>query len=379
MAYYISYGEFQQALSKHVKKTGMAYSVPAMAKKLQEKGAFLSDQPVVSHVSQSIDISTMPEEEFQAIIDSQYINFQPILDSGVISEILEDDLIPAARDAFVIRSFRHTKHKSHSHNFFEINYCLQGEAEFYFEDDFRIMKASELCIIAPGSSHDVIINNDDTIVYTLCLRASTFNNSFFSLMSRKDLLSYFFRTILQGDKHPNYLLFYTKEKNALNNCFRNLILESHRHDQYYNTCSVSYVNIMFATLLRTYSETVQFYNYKLGTDFSLVLQYIQSNYQTLTLSSLAELFHYSEPHLCTLIHQNTGMTFTSLIKQLRLAEATDYLIHSDMKITEIAERVGYNSADHFSRVFRSVHSVSPVEYRKQHAVEFEPISPFYEA
>ena len=39
------------------------------------------------------------------------------------------------------------------------------------------------------------------------------------------------------------------------------------------------------------------------------LQYIQHNYQTLTLASLAEFFHYSEPHLSTLIKQNTGKNF----------------------------------------------------------------------
>ncbi|MFW2551484.1 hypothetical protein ACN2AP_30025, partial [Klebsiella pneumoniae] len=88
----------------------------------------------------------------------------------------------------------------------------------------------------------------------------------------------------------------------------------------------------FAEVLRSYSQTLRFYNYQMGTDFSLVLQYIQHNYRTLTLSSLAELFHYSEPHLCTLIRQNTGFTFTELIKKLRLSDATNYLLKTDLKI-----------------------------------------------
>jgi AraC-like DNA-binding protein len=37
-----------------------------------------------------------------------------------------------------------------------------------------------------------------------------------------------------------------------------------------------------------------------------------------------------------------------------------------MKISEIAECVGYNSADHFSRIFRSEYQMSPQEYRKKH-------------
>ena len=42
------------------------------------------------------------------------------------------------------------------------------------------------------------------------------------------------------------------------------------------------MNLLFSTLLRNYSETLQFYNYQMGSDFSLVLQYIQHNYQTLS-------------------------------------------------------------------------------------------------
>ena len=104
----------------------------------------------------------------------------------------------------------------------------------------------------------------------------------------------------------------------------------------------------------------------MGTDFSLILQYIQHNYQTLTLASLAEFFHYSEPHLSTLIKQNTGCSFTMLIKQLRMADAVSYLTNTKMKVNEIAESIGYNSADHFSRVFRSEYQMSPQEYRRIH-------------
>ncbi len=136
------------------------------------------------------------------------------------------------------------------------------------------------------------------------------------------------------------------------------------------------MNLLFSTLLRNYSETLQFYNYQMGSDFSLVLQYIQHNYQTLSLSSLAEFFHYSEPHLCTLIKQNTGYNFTELIKQLRMADAISYLTNTNLKIGEIAERVGYNSADHFSRVFRSSYQMSPQEYRKKHAAAEEVFIPF---
>lgn len=236
------------------------------------------------------------------------------------------------------------------------------------------MKEGEICIIAPNSNHDFLIEDDST-VFTICIRKSTFDTTFFSLMTRKDILSYFFQNILRGDDQSNYLLFYTDNNSQLKNYVRTLMIESGRKDIYSNACSVSLVNLLFAALLRTASQTLQFRNCEKWSDVTSVLQYIQHNYQTLTLSGLADMFHYSEPHLCTLIKQNTGLTFTQLIKKLRLSEAVDLLLNTSMKVGEIADRVGYNSADHFSRVFRSTYEMSPQEYRKIHKSDDTPFIP----
>lgn len=80
-----------------------------------------------------------------------------------------------------------------------------------------------------------------------------------------------------------------------------MILESNKGDIYCNNCSISWANILFSAILRNYSETIQFNKYDIGSDFSLIVQYIQNNYKTLTLSALAEYFHYSEAHLSVLI------------------------------------------------------------------------------
>ena len=227
------------------------------------------------------------------------------------------------------------------------------------------MHEGEVCIIAPGSSHDFVIDDEKAIVYTVCIRKSTFESTFVSLMSHQDLLSGFFREILRDDERSNYLMLFTGNNMECRIFLRKLLIESEHPDEYSNGCCVSLINLFFANLLRNYSKTIAFYNYELGTDFSLVLQYIQHNYQTLTLASLAEFFHYSEPHLSTLIKQNTGKNFTDLIKNLRMRDAKNLLLNTDRKVNEIADQIGYNSADHFSRVFRQTFGMSPADYRKE--------------
>ena len=371
MAYYITYGEFQQHMKDYFFRTGSRMQFPEMADYLYRKG-LLSETPPDPILTSEM-FGDMDDDAFNKIIDQLPLELNPQI--AITPKVKETDIFPNSGDVFIIRHPRYTRPAPHIHNYFEINYVASGSCTFVFEKSKRTMQEGELCIIAPSSEHDLVIDDDST-VFCIMLRKSTFDTTFFSLLSRKDLLSYFFRTILQDDSHANYLLFFSENNKWLKQIIHNAMGESYKNDSYSNACCISWINLLFSNLLRNYSKTLQFYDYQMGADFSLVLQYIQHNYQTVTLASLAELFHYSEPHLCTLIKQNTGHTFTGLIKRLRLAEAIDYLTNTNLKIGEIAEKVGYNSADHFSRVFRSTYKMSPQEYRKQNSHTEEAFVPF---
>ena len=371
MAYYITYGEFQQHMKDYFFRTGSRMQFPEMADYLYRKG-LLSETPPDPILTSEM-FGDMDDDAFNKIIDQLPLELNPQI--AITPKVKESDIFPNSGDVFIIRHPRYTRPAPHIHNYFEINYVASGSCTFVFEKSKRTMQEGELCIIAPSSEHDLVIDDDST-VFCIMLRKSTFDTTFFSLLSRKDLLSYFFRTILQDDSNANYLLFFSENNKWLKQIIHNAMGESYKNDSYSNACCISWINLLFSNLLRNYSKTLQFYDYQMGADFSLVLQYIQHNYQTVTLASLAELFHYSEPHLCTLIKQNTGHTFTGLIKRLRLAEAIDYLTNTNLKIGEIAEKVGYNSADHFSRVFRSTYKMSPQEYRKQNSHTEEAFVPF---
>lgn len=374
MAYYITYGEFQYHLKEYYQRTGNRMQFPEMTTYLYRKGLLLDTPPREQPVNKMY--GPMTDDEFDKAIDSFVLSVTPNI--SVTSTVNETDIIPQTRDVYVIRHPRYTRRSPHIHNYFEVDFVASGQCNFVFENEERTLRIGELCIIAPHSRHDLTIDDDETTVFCIMIRKSTFNTTFFSLMSQKNLLSYFFRTILQGNSHANYLLFYSEDVVWLKNIIRNAISECHKGDAFSNNNCISWIHLFFAHLIRGYSKTVQFYNYQMGTDFSLVLQYIQHNYRTLTLASLAEFFHYSEAYLSTLISQNTGCSFTTLVKQLRMADAVSCLTNTQMKISEIAENIGYNSADHFSRVFRTTYHMSPQEYRKKHQDQEESFTPFAE-
>jgi AraC-like DNA-binding protein/mannose-6-phosphate isomerase-like protein (cupin superfamily) len=360
MPYYITYGEFQQHLKDYYHHTGNRLTLNELSDYLYQKKLLKESYNLTSTTGKTKDLDC---EVFEEVINSMILTLTPTRSKTLKAP--ESDIIPNTRDIFVIKHPNYLKPDPHTHNYFEISYVAQGYCHFTCKNTIRKMQEGEVCIIAPDSKHD-LIPSDDSIVYTIMMRKSTFEATFFSLVGGKNLFSYFFRTILMEHTQTNFLMFYTTHKQHLTSIIQNLILECNRQDMYSNHCCISWLNLFFSSLLRNYNKTIQFYNYQMGTDFSLVLQYIQHNYQTLTLAALAELFQYSEPYLSTLISQNTGHTYTDLIKKLRLSDAVDYLTNTDSKIGEIADEIGYNSADHFSRVFRSEYDMSPQQYRKQH-------------
>lgn len=61
----------------------------------------------------------------------------------------------------------------------------------------------------------------------------------------------------------------------------------------------------------------------------------------------------------------TGLTFTEYLNYIRVKEAKELLCKSAESITQISEKVGYESITHFGRVFKKLTGVSPLKYRKQ--------------
>lgn len=99
-----------------------------------------------------------------------------------------------------------------------------------------------------------------------------------------------------------------------------------------------------------------------------ILNYISHNYASpLKLETLAPLFGYNSSYLGKLFTQKMGLSFNSYLDQVRIEQAAYLLDHTDMKVYEIANRVGYKSVDYFHQKFRKRMNQSPAEYRKQKA------------
>ncbi|MBQ6382276.1 MAG: AraC family transcriptional regulator [Clostridia bacterium] len=83
----------------------------------------------------------------------------------------------------------------------------------------------------------------------------------------------------------------------------------------------------------------------------------------LSLISVADRFHVSESYLSFTFKAQKGINFFSYVEELRIAHAKKLLRETGLKISEIAEQVGYASANSFCRAFRRSTGESASNYR----------------
>ncbi|EPB6469239.1 HTH-type transcriptional activator RhaR [Cronobacter dublinensis] len=76
----------------------------------------------------------------------------------------------------------------------------------------------------------------------------------------------------------------------------------------------------------------------------------------------------AERPLRQLFRQQTGMTISQYLRQLRLCQAQYLLRHSDLLISEIAARCGFEDSNYFSVVFTRETGVTPRVWRQQRGV-----------
>ena len=93
-------------------------------------------------------------------------------------------------------------------------------------------------------------------------------------------------------------------------------------------------------------------------------QFIREHHtEDLSLGQVAAAVHTSIFYFCKLFRKVTGTTFTEFVSRTRLEKAKNLLLNPNLRISEIAYEVGFQSLTHFNRVFKKVVGESPTEYR----------------
>jgi len=85
--------------------------------------------------------------------------------------------------------------------------------------------------------------------------------------------------------------------------------------------------------------------------------------EPIKLEQIARALNVSTFHFCRMFKETTGLTFVGYLSRVRIEKAKMLLQNYNLRVSEIAYEVGFQSITHFNRVFRKLVGHSPTEYR----------------
>jgi len=98
-----------------------------------------------------------------------------------------------------------------------------------------------------------------------------------------------------------------------------------------------------------------------------VHSFLEDNYadKHLSLQQVADHTGFSKNYLSNLFKQETGTTIWNYLVDFRMKKAREMLLNTDLKMYEIADRLGYSEQIYFSRIFKERCGLSPSEFKKR--------------
>ena len=137
-----------------------------------------------------------------------------------------------------------------------------------------------------------------------------------------------------------------------------------------NCSSYSDLLLLRGNMLREF--TTQVHNCKKNLNLSPVIQdcctYIHSHVsQQITLEEIASAVGYTEYYLTKKFKSETGVRMVDYIKEARIQQAKVLLL-SELSIQEISDELQFNTRSYFSKVFKEVTGMTPVQYRESNGI-----------
>ena len=96
-------------------------------------------------------------------------------------------------------------------------------------------------------------------------------------------------------------------------------------------------------------------------------EYIEQHQgEKMSLSEVARAVNTSSYYFCRTFKKVTGLNFTEYLSRARVGKAKTLLINPNLRVTEIAYAIGFQSLPHFNKMFKTFTGMSPTAFRKRH-------------
>jgi AraC-like DNA-binding protein len=186
------------------------------------------------------------------------------------------------------------------------------------------------------------------------------------------MLVFQYKGVADADRTP--ILLYTKayiDDKKFYDLF-NEIIEEVKYDIFNHKPRL---NILLASLLLAlgrYCRQIEFhekgfFSYKRSSTYvKKVIDFLECNlHNVIDSADIEKHLELNYDYVNTIFKQSVGMTIKRYLEALKIRTAKDLLLHTNLKVNEIARMVGISDSQYFSRKFHSLVGIPPLKYRQR--------------
>ena len=254
----------------------------------------------------------------------------------------------------------------HVHEYYQLWYVLKGSGVHFFNQKKYELKRGDIFIMPPGIPHYVSTydQNAELIFFEFS------DNFIYKDSSDEKMLDISFLkpfTVSVDEIIPNFSL-----SPEVSQKVENLLLEMLDEIQYSGTGYKLFLKANTLKILALVSR--EFVNKNVGDGILVkdyhkssivsVLEYIAKNYmKKLYINDMCKLAAMSVSGFSRSFKNMVGMTFVEYVTFYRVEKSKDFLVATNLQISEIAENVGFCDSAAYDRAFKKQVGLTPYQYR----------------
>lgn len=254
-----------------------------------------------------------------------------------------------------------SKVESHTHNYYEFYFFLEGNVDMIIEGDVFSMHPGDLVLIPPKIRHHAEIRNQELpyrrfvfwISREYCKRLLELSPDYVYLMQHVEVAGDY---VFSND----IITFNTIQSKVF------ALIDEMRSNRFGRDARITLcVNDLILHLNRIVHER----NYPRSEKedknlYQSLAEYIEKNLEgDLSLEHLAEVFYVSKYHIAHTFKDHTGLSIHQYITKKRLTACREAILGGS-EITQAYLMFGFGDYSSFYRAFKKEYGISPREFRR---------------
>lgn len=273
----------------------------------------------------------------------------------------------------------------HQHEFYEILFVLKGELNQQIENENKLYRKGDICILNKNIRHSIHSNEDKDFQIALLQISDVYMNSICSDLFQKifavereaplSIIEHFFTTCIKNDAPEKACLSLTPFGDYLNitDSIFTLLDEIAKEtllpqigSSYFIKNKIIRLFLLLSTKNGYQTLPIQVNTTTENTIFNKITKIMEKSYGRTTRKELEEALHYSGIYLNEITKKYTGLTIFNYGMTFCMKQAARLLIKTNLSISAISEELGFSNRTHFYEIFKNTYDMTPLEFRKKY-------------